>query len=182
MWKRSSPPKWSSRSPYMAGGLGLPFEVCGPSSGSVTNLGRLPSVITERISRSLGLLAVPPPWSKERLAPQVWQVARDLDKVVWDLPRSLRLWIRSPGPLAGRLNFWQVGSTWQERLGPWLVGTHGYPCLTSPRSTCRRRGRNKVTSKWREDMTTMKSRRVHGDRNKKVLLGADEDEHQVSRE
>jgi hypothetical protein len=27
----------------MVGGLGLPFEVCGPSSGSVTNLGsRLP--------------------------------------------------------------------------------------------------------------------------------------------
>jgi hypothetical protein len=28
-----SPLEWSSRPPYMAGGLGLPFEVGGPSSG-----------------------------------------------------------------------------------------------------------------------------------------------------
>jgi hypothetical protein len=61
MWKKSSSPEWSSRSPYMAGGLGLPFEVGGPSSGSVTNVGRSPSVITERIPRSSGLLAAPPP-------------------------------------------------------------------------------------------------------------------------
>jgi hypothetical protein len=32
-----SPLEWSSRPPYMAGGLGLPFEVGGPSSGSVTD-------------------------------------------------------------------------------------------------------------------------------------------------
>jgi hypothetical protein len=44
-----SPLKWSSRSPYMASELGLPFEVSGPSSGLVTDLGRSPSVITERI-------------------------------------------------------------------------------------------------------------------------------------
>jgi hypothetical protein len=31
----------------MAGGLGFPFEVGGPLSGSVTDLGRSPSVITE---------------------------------------------------------------------------------------------------------------------------------------
>jgi hypothetical protein len=31
-----------------------------------------PSVITERISRSSGLQAAPPPWSKGRLAPQDW--------------------------------------------------------------------------------------------------------------
>jgi hypothetical protein len=39
----------------MAGGLGFPFEVGGPSSGSVTDLGRSPSVFTERIQRSSGL-------------------------------------------------------------------------------------------------------------------------------
>jgi hypothetical protein len=45
----------------MADGLGFPFEVGGPSSGSVTDLGRSPSVITEKITRSSGLLAAPPP-------------------------------------------------------------------------------------------------------------------------
>jgi hypothetical protein len=58
-WK-GSPLEWSSRPPYMAGGLGFPFEVGGPSSGSVTDLGRSPSVITERIPRSSDLLAAPP--------------------------------------------------------------------------------------------------------------------------
>jgi hypothetical protein len=33
----------------MVGGLGFPFVVGGPSSGSVTDLGRSPSVTTERI-------------------------------------------------------------------------------------------------------------------------------------
>jgi hypothetical protein len=47
-WKRS-PLEWSSRPPYMASGLGFPFEVGGTSSGSVTDLGRYPSVITEKI-------------------------------------------------------------------------------------------------------------------------------------
>jgi hypothetical protein len=47
-WK-GSPLEWSSRMPYMSGRLGFPFEVGGPSSGSVTNLGRSPSMITERI-------------------------------------------------------------------------------------------------------------------------------------
>jgi hypothetical protein len=56
-----SPLEWSSRPSYMAGGLGFPFEVSGPSSGSVTDLGRSPSVITERIPRSLDLLAALPP-------------------------------------------------------------------------------------------------------------------------
>jgi hypothetical protein len=59
-WKRSLL-EWSSRPPYMADGLGFPFEVDGPSSGSVTDLGRPPSVITERIPQSSDLLAVPPP-------------------------------------------------------------------------------------------------------------------------
>jgi hypothetical protein len=45
----------------MAGGLGFPFEVGGPSSGSVTDLGRSPSLITEKIPRSSSLLAPPPP-------------------------------------------------------------------------------------------------------------------------
>jgi hypothetical protein len=41
--ERCSPLERSSRLPYMAAGLGLPFEVDGPSSGSVTDLeGRLP--------------------------------------------------------------------------------------------------------------------------------------------
>jgi hypothetical protein len=44
----------------MAGGLGFPFEVGGPSSRSVTDLGRPPSVIIERIPRSSDLLAAPP--------------------------------------------------------------------------------------------------------------------------
>jgi hypothetical protein len=47
---------------------------------------------------------------------------------------------------------------------------------------CRRRGTNEVTSKQREDVMAMKSRRVHWDPKKKILLGVDEDEHQVSRE
>jgi hypothetical protein len=45
----------------MAGGLGFRFEVGGPSLGSVTDLGRSPSVIKERIPRSSDLLVVPPP-------------------------------------------------------------------------------------------------------------------------
>jgi hypothetical protein len=53
--------EWSSRPPYMAGGLGFPVEVGGPSSGSLTDLGRSPSVITEMISQSSDLLAAPPP-------------------------------------------------------------------------------------------------------------------------
>jgi hypothetical protein len=67
-WKGSSL-EWNSRPPYMADGLGFLFEVGRPSSGSVTNLGRSPSMITERIPRSSDLLAVPPPQSKEKLAP-----------------------------------------------------------------------------------------------------------------
>jgi hypothetical protein len=59
-WKKS-PLEWISRPPYMAGGLGFPFEVGEPSSGSVTYLGRSPSVITKRIPRSSDLLAAPPP-------------------------------------------------------------------------------------------------------------------------
>jgi hypothetical protein len=47
--------------PYMASGIGFPFEVGGPSSGLVTDFGRSPSVITERIPQSSDLLAAPPP-------------------------------------------------------------------------------------------------------------------------
>jgi hypothetical protein len=32
-----NPLEWISRPPYMFNGLGLPFEVAGPSSGSVTS-------------------------------------------------------------------------------------------------------------------------------------------------
>jgi hypothetical protein len=35
---RGSRLEWSSRPPYMTSGLGFPFEVGGPSSGSVTDL------------------------------------------------------------------------------------------------------------------------------------------------
>jgi hypothetical protein len=35
--ERSSPLEWNYRPPYRAGGLGFPFEVGGPSSGSVTD-------------------------------------------------------------------------------------------------------------------------------------------------
>jgi hypothetical protein len=45
----------------MADRLGFPFEVGGPSLRSVTDLGRSPSVITERIPRSSGLLSASPP-------------------------------------------------------------------------------------------------------------------------
>jgi hypothetical protein len=45
----------------MTSGLGFPFEVGGPSSGSVTDLGRSLSMITERIPLSSDLLAEPPP-------------------------------------------------------------------------------------------------------------------------
>jgi hypothetical protein len=58
-WK-GSPLEWSSRSPYIAGGLGFPFEVSGTSSSSVTNLGRSPSVNIERIPQSTVLLMAPP--------------------------------------------------------------------------------------------------------------------------
>jgi hypothetical protein len=45
----------------MAGGLGFPLEVGGPSMRAITNLGRSPSVITKRIPRSSNLLAAAPP-------------------------------------------------------------------------------------------------------------------------
>jgi hypothetical protein len=77
----------------MADKLGFPFEVGGPSSGLLHILGRPPSVITERIPRSSGLLAAPPLRSKEWLAPQAWQVFCDLDKVIRGLPRSSGSWM-----------------------------------------------------------------------------------------
>jgi hypothetical protein len=60
--EKSSPLEWNSRSPYMTGGLGFPFEVG-------YRLGRSSSMITERIPRSSGLLAAPPPRSKGGHAP-----------------------------------------------------------------------------------------------------------------
>jgi hypothetical protein len=44
----------------MAGGLGFPFEVGEPLSGSVIDLGRSSSMITEKIPRSMDLLVVSP--------------------------------------------------------------------------------------------------------------------------
>jgi hypothetical protein len=51
----------------MVSGLGFPFEVG-------YKLGRLPSVITERIPRSSDLLAASHRNLGEKLAPQAWQV------------------------------------------------------------------------------------------------------------
>jgi hypothetical protein len=61
--------------------------------------------------------------------------------------------------------------------GTLVGGAHGYPCLTSPRLTCRRSGSDKVTSKQSEDVVAMKSQRVCGDPKRKILLGAYKDEH-----
>jgi hypothetical protein len=72
----------------MAGGLGFPFEVGGPSSGSVIDLGRSPSVVTERIPRSSDLLAVP---------------HRDLGRSLRHKPdRSSAIWIRLSEVFQGR--------------------------------------------------------------------------------
>jgi hypothetical protein len=61
------------------------------------------------------------------------------DKVVW---RNLLegLWDHRSGllgPLSGREVIWWVGPTCWGWLWSWLVGTHGYPCLTSPWVLCR---------------------------------------------
>jgi hypothetical protein len=48
------------------------------------------------------------------------------------------------------------------------VGTHGYPCLSSPRSTCRRSGRDEVMSKRSKGMAPLRLRRVHRDPKKKT--------------
>jgi hypothetical protein len=86
-WKRS-PLEWSSRLPYMAGGLGFPFEVGGPSSGSVTDLGRSPSIIIERIPQSRTY------WRHRR---------RDLGRSLFLKPgRSSAIWIRSSKVFQGR--------------------------------------------------------------------------------
>jgi hypothetical protein len=61
----------------------------------------------------------------------------------------------------------QVGPACRGRLRSWSVGTHGYPCLSSPRSTCRRSGRDEVMSKRSEGMAPLRSRRVHRDQKKK---------------
>jgi hypothetical protein len=108
-WK-GNPLEWSSRPPYMAGGLRFPFEVGGPSSGSVIDLGRSPSVITERIRDPRTY------WRRRHrdLGRNLFhkrQVFQSLDEVTPNLPRSLGLRIRSMGPLAGRQGFWQVRST-----------------------------------------------------------------------
>jgi hypothetical protein len=74
------------------------------------------------------------------------------------------------GPLDRDL--WDPG-----RWGP--MGTH---VSQASGSTCRQSGRDEVTSVRSEDVVSIKSHRVHGDPKKKVLLGAYEGEHQVSRE
>jgi hypothetical protein len=74
----------------MAGGLGFQFEVGGPSSGSIIVLGRPPFEITERILRSLGLLAM---------------LLRDLRRILLRTPgRSPAIWIKSSRIFQGRWN------------------------------------------------------------------------------
>jgi hypothetical protein len=109
-------------------------------------LGSSSSMITGQISWSADLLAASSHDLGESLAPQAMLVLWDLDKVAWALPRSSRLQIRSPGPLAGRWGFWQVESSWQVPPGPYSVGTHGYRCLSSPD---RRVGVAAETTSWR---------------------------------
>jgi hypothetical protein len=77
-------------------------------------------------------------------------------------------------PLIGWRVFWKVGPTYRGWLRPWSVGTQGYPCLSSPRSTCRCSGRDEVISKQSEGMTPLRSRRVHGIKNAKPLQHAHE--------
>jgi hypothetical protein len=67
---------------------------------------------------------------------------------------------RSAGLLVGR-------ACLPGQLRPWSVGTKGYPCLSSPRLTCRRSSRDEVMSKRSKGMTPLRSRRVHGDPKKK---------------
>jgi hypothetical protein len=81
---------------------------------------------------------------------------------------------RLAGLLAGRVHL--TGTTGTLVGGdPWVSMSH------KPRSTCRRSGRDEVTSVWSEDMASMKAHRVHGDPKKKILLSVYEGEHQVSR-
>jgi hypothetical protein len=67
------------------------------------------------------------PQSREKLAPQAQQVFWSPNQVVRGLPRSPGLWIRSPGPLAGRRGFGRLGPLDRDlrdpgRWGP--MGTH----------------------------------------------------------
>jgi hypothetical protein len=135
-------------------------------------------VITDRIPRSTDLLAASHCDLGRSLRHKL-----GMPSGVWMRSSEVfGLWIRSPGPLAGRWGFWQVGSTWQGPPGPWSVGTHGYPCLSSPRSTCRCSGWDKVMLRRSEDMVPVRSRRVHGDPKKKILLSVYEGEHEASGE
>jgi hypothetical protein len=71
---------------------------------------------------------------------------------------------RSTGPLVGRARLSGMAET--------LVGGDLWvPCLTSPRSTCRRSGGDEVMSMRSEDVASMKSHRVHGDTKRKSSLG-----------
>jgi hypothetical protein len=98
------------RPPYMASGLGFPFEVGGPHRGRLQI--RKVSFRDYREDPAIfGPTGGAAPRSREKLAPQARQVFRSLDEVVRGLPRLSGLWIRSPDPLAGQLGFWQVGST-----------------------------------------------------------------------
>jgi hypothetical protein len=64
---------------------------------------------------------------REKLAPQARQVFRSADEVIRCLPRSPRLWIKSPGLLAGRRASGRLGPLERDlqdpgRWGP--MGTH----------------------------------------------------------
>jgi hypothetical protein len=113
----------------MADGLGFPFEVGGPSSGSVTDLGRSSSVITERILRSSGLLAAHRRDLKKGLprkpgrSPAIWIRSSRSSKVAGTADTVSRPTCRSVELLAGRVH---LTGTSRTLVGgdPWVPMSH----------------------------------------------------------
>jgi hypothetical protein len=66
----------------MAGGLGFPFEVSGPSSGLVTDFRKATFRDYREDPAILGSFGGVAPRSREKLAPQARQVFRNLDQVI----------------------------------------------------------------------------------------------------
>jgi hypothetical protein len=69
----------------------------------------------------------------------------------------------STGLLAGQVHL-------IETSGTLVGGDHGYPCLSSPRSMCRRSSRDEVMSRLGEVMASSRSCRVHGDPKRNGFL------------
>jgi hypothetical protein len=66
----------------MADGLGFPFEVGEPSSGSVTDFRKAAFRDYREDPAILGPFGGAAPRSREKLAPQARQVFRNLDQVI----------------------------------------------------------------------------------------------------